>query len=777
MNTKKLYISIVAMAVLPWLVRPNTAQAPGIVQGEAEENGAGITLLQVKKEFGELLAEFKVYGIIYQCVTVDIKAKEDINSQTIAVAYSGTQVEFLEVEYSNDLFWYKISVSIDGTEYIGYVADKYIVSAEVAFDRWRMEALELIAASRPQQRMLKISPALDSDFEMQLQVFPESYRTHLRQLHANYPNWIFVAHLTNLDWANVIREEYSEERNLIEDTVIASWKSAAPADYDINKGMWRVKSAPNWVQASEGIIKYYMDARNFLNAEGLFQFETLTYNAGIHTVTGVNAILKGTFMENEKITDNQGNSLSYAQAFMKIGAEIDVSPYLLAGRIRQEQGASGNSDLISGTYPGFSGYYNYFNIKAYGVTYHDIVTTGLTEAKACGWNTRYKALLGGAQRIATNYIARGQNTLYLQKFDVDSSDGTLYWRQYMQNLRAPESEGKSVKKAYDAMGLTNSKFVFKIPMYVNLPTAGSAAPIKKETVAATLTSVSSVAADKLEIKWKAAAGADGYQVFCSDQKGSGYEKVATCDGETTVFVDTGKTPGKNYYYKVVSYVMIDRDPLPATSSNIVMGATLAVAPPAETAPPEKPPVLSKPTIRACTSVSRRGIKISWNNVSGAAGYQLFRADSKNGTYKNIKTLSQTDHTNEALTTGKTYYFKVRAYAEHNGQRIYSAYSGIKSKKAVPVNPKITDITSSSKGTVTLKWSRISDASGYFIYRATSKNGSYKKIKTIKKNATLSYIDKGLSAKKTYYYKLKSYKTVKKVPVGSQYSGIKSIKVK
>ena len=125
--------------------------------------------------------------------------------------------------------------------------------------------------------------------------------------------------------------------------------------------------------------------------------------------------------------------------------------------------------MISGTYPGYEGYYNYYNIGATGSSDKEVIENGLKYAKSQGWNSPYNSLHFGAKLITANYIAKGQDTLYLQKFDVDSSDGELYWHQYMQNIGAPSNEGKNIRKQYAGAGSLDNTFVFKIPVYENMP--------------------------------------------------------------------------------------------------------------------------------------------------------------------------------------------------------------------------------------------------------------------------------------------------------------------
>lgn len=95
----------------------------------------------------------------------------------------------------------------------------------------------------------------------------------------------------------------------------------------------------------------------------------------------------------------------------------------------------------------------------------------------------------------------------------------------------------------------------------------------------------------------------------------------------------------------------------------------------------------------------------------------------------------------------------------------------------PSKTKITSATSAGKK-VTLKWKKVSGASGYYIYRSTTKKGNFKKIATIKKGATVKYTDKkGLKKKKNYYYKVVAYKKAQGITAASASSAVKKVKVK
>lgn len=187
--------------------------------------------------------------------------------------------------------------------------------------------------------------------------------------------------------------------------------------------------------------------------------------------------------------------------------------------------------------------------------------------------------------------------------------------------------------------------------------------------------------------------------------------------------------------------------------------------------------LSKPTVKASSS-SYNSNKLSWNKVTGSSGYEVLRATSKTGTYKLVKTItsgSTVSYTDKSLATGTTYYYKVRAYRTVDKKKVYSSYSSVVSAKPVLKTPSVK-LTSGSKK-ATIKWEKISGASGYEVYRATSKSGKYSKIKTITKNSTVSYVNSSLTKNKTYYYKVRAYRTVNGKKIYSSYSVAKSVKVK
>lgn len=166
--------------------------------------------------------------------------------------------------------------------------------------------------------------------------------------------------------------------------------------------------------------------------------------------------------------------------------------------------------------------------------------------------------------------------------------------------------------------------------------------------------------------------------------------------------------------------------------------------------------LTAPTMGSVSNASK-GVKISWTGSYKATGYIIYRK-SGDGSYKKLKKIkgaTTTTYTDTSAKSGTTYTYKVIAYKTSGGKTKKSSYSSAKSVTYLAAG-KISSLTNTSSG-IKVKWSKVSKAAGYYVYRKTS-SGSYKKIATIKKNSTTSYTDKAVKSKNgtTYTYKVVPY---------------------
>lgn len=173
--------------------------------------------------------------------------------------------------------------------------------------------------------------------------------------------------------------------------------------------------------------------------------------------------------------------------------------------------------------------------------------------------------------------------------------------------------------------------------------------------------------NSIKLTWnKAVNGANGYAVYRSNSKDGKYTLRKTITSKNTIeLTDTGLDTNTTYYYKVRAYRMIADKKKYGSYSEIVCAK----------------PVLSKTTITVSSKSKKATIK--WNKVLGASGYKVYSATSSNGTYslkKTITSINTLSYTNTNLVSGKTYYYKVRAYRNVNGKVVYGPYSAVKSKK-------------------------------------------------------------------------------------------------
>ena len=337
--------------------------------------------------------------------------------------------------------------------------------------------------------------------------FPEDYAIALTELHLLHPTWSFTPLLITKDepsytWNYVLEAEQREADN----NLIYSSKTYSafhhPSNFEIYDSSYR--------QVSEAGLEYFMDPRNFLNETDIFQFFDLSTVTNV-SIDSVSSVLKGTFMENSLLE----NGKSYAEYFLEVGEALNVNPVYLAVKVRQEQGIGGISPVISGecgtlleTYfreqtqytesglqilppsEGFdsdtllslNGYYNAFNINASGNGLFTIYRKAMERAKSGSesmkeawggspaWDTVWKSIYGGALIIQEKYIGAYKNTIYLNKFNVDSRASGNFYMQYMQNVTAAMSEARTLYSSFAECDALDASCSFLIPVYDGMPT-------------------------------------------------------------------------------------------------------------------------------------------------------------------------------------------------------------------------------------------------------------------------------------------------------------------
>ena len=427
------------------------------LESETTESDYEQSVTDAIAAFQALLREKPLMALLYHTDRYQVQQEAGSYENPAATIESGHTLYIQNIEILDEEVWYQVRFWLNGAEQTGYIEAYYLAYADEDWIAWEQEYLSALFPESTTYGITAYTDATGRADYSDISAFPGIYQENLRALKEQHPAWTFVPMRTGLDFDTAVSNE-TGTKNLIQNTSSNAAKGWVGNPCPTESG---------WYYATKPAVAYYMNPVNFLTETSIFQFEQLTFNSTYHTVSAIQSFLNNTFMKGKIPSDTAGRT--YAQAFYEIGKNRKLSPIHLASRVYQEQG-SGNSGLISGTYKGFEGYYNYFNVGVNGASTAEKIQKGLTYAKQKGWNTRYKSLDGGAATIGNNYILKGQDTVYLQKFNVDTnSPHGLYNHQYMQNIQAPTSEASSIKRMYAGTGSLNSGFVFKIPVYQNMP--------------------------------------------------------------------------------------------------------------------------------------------------------------------------------------------------------------------------------------------------------------------------------------------------------------------
>ncbi|MDE6722747.1 MAG: hypothetical protein K2J55_00945, partial [Eubacterium sp.] len=657
------------------------------------------------------------------------------------------------------------------------------------------------------------------------QGFPETYISALTALHNKYPNWDFKVLKTNESFSYAVSQERKNHaQQLIEKYSVNDGKGyycTCSSCYDKkstkkNIDGYIVKENPNWVSASQSAVEYYMDPRNFLDERYIYQFQLLDYDK-TQTQDGVEAILKGTWMYKSNITykDKNGKTITYSpatkysEAIMQAAEESGLSAYYLASKIVQEVGSASASNAggSSGTYKGYEGIYNYYNLNAFtgaadGLKWASLSgyytnTDGVRVRKGASTSTdtvvtlpiwtivnvneknttlgadgyywyNVSLTLNGksytgyirSDLVAKDYYERPWNNPY------DSIvNGALYIRDsfgktqntgYLQkfNVNPASSNRHSHEYMANVSAATTEAYktytAFKGTNALSGKTTFLIPVYENMEIAAPLLKATANANGSFTLSWNAVSGATKYGVYLQNADGS-YKWIKTVTGTSWT---TGTAQyGKNYTYKVLAV---------GSTSSITSEYSNAVS-------VKNTKKLQTPALKGTVNANG-SFTLSWNAVSGAAKYGIYYKNA-NGTYSWVKTVTGTSWTTGTAQYGRTYTYKVLAVG--NTSSIASEYSNAVN---VTNNKKLQTptlkATVNSNGSFTLSWNAVSGATKYGIYIKNA-NGTYRWLKTV----TGTSYKTGVAAKgKTYSYKIIAV-TSKNSSASSNYSNVVSVKRK
>lgn len=245
----------------------------------------------------------------------------------------------------------------------------------------------------------------------------------------------------------------------------------------------------------------------------------------------------------------------------------------------------------------------------------------------------------------------------------------------------------------------------------------------------------------MQVLWEPSAGSSGYQILRSENERGIYEEIGRVSGKSNCsFTDENVIPGKAYYYKV----------RPTNQNHAGWGSL---------SEPERGRTIGKTSITSIASLSSDKMQITWRKVSNAQFYEIYRSTQAGGKFKKIASVrgGTRKYTDKSVKSGKKYYYRVMVVGNLNGVRITSGYSETASFRALK-QVKISSVKSTANDYLMLKWNKVAGATKYRIFRASSKNGSYKKIAIVpgKGASGMTYTDKSVIPGKTYYYRIQAY---------------------
>lgn len=334
-----------------------------------------------------------------------------------------------------------------------------------------------------------------------------------------------------------------------------------------------------------------------------------------------------------------------------------------------------------------------------------------------------------------------------------------------ENIANVEAELAALQKLIDGMSVEGKSYMWNakqlgliktIVADYHIELAGKQGAFKADMPADLQTKA--INYKTVQISWSSVDNADGYMVYRRTAD-SGWKKIASRVTDIS-YKDQKAVTGTTYYYTVKAYSYAWGE---MTVSSYDKDGVAGKA------------RLGKVKIATANSESYSTIRVTWNKVSGANGYKVYRSTSKDGKYAAIGSTAK----NSAVTfldkkavTGKTYYYKVCAYRNVSGKKVYGSYSATEKAKAVLSAPTLS--AGSTSKTAVLEWSKVKGADGYQVYASDSQNGTYTRIKITKGTGAT---DESLLTGKTRYYKVRAYRKVNGKAVYGSFSKIKKVTVK
>ena len=271
--------------------------------------------------------------------------------------------------------------------------------------------------------------------------------------------------------------------------------------------------------------------------------------------------------------------------------------------------------------------------------------------------------------------------------------------------------------------------------------------------------ISKAGTNTVDLSWSPVSGADGYTVQIL--KNGKWVSVGNFVGTSAQI--SGLLPGSVNYVHIAAYASSNGKTYIGNYNTAVKIETTVGA--------------INPRISA---YANNFVTLTWDKQTAANGYEVFKYDASSKKYVLYKNITN-PNTNTCKVTGlasnKKYDFKVRAYQIDDSEKTYAPFGAVVSQYTSISKPKLNSAKSTSKKKIKASWSKVGGASGYQVMWSTYNNFS-KNYKT--KSVKAKYLSKTVTtaqSKKTYYVRVRAYKTISGKKVYSQWSSTKKVKTK
>ncbi len=559
--------------------------------------------------------------------------------------------------------------------------------------------------------------------------FPLSYTEPLLALHKQYPEWEFVPFITNLTWSEAVEGEHTpHNKQLIENIVSANLKCSCSSCHGV------IQEASNWVSASKEAVEYYLDPRNFLTEDLIFQFETTAYDEN-HSIAAVETILKSTWMYNSEISfldaegktqvyQKDGKPIKYSEAIMLAAKDSGMSAYFLASKIVQEVGSSTSSYAggSSGKNAPYNGIYNYYNIGAY---------TGA----------------GDGLRWANGYMKAKIDTLMYQSASTTAK----------QVVAVP----KNTELNYI---LTSGGF-YKVSAKVNGTTYKGFIPVVN-------ISVSTDYGRPWDSPFKSIYyGAQYIYSSFSKNQFTGYLQ------KFNVNPNSDNLYSHEYMANIRAAAAESQKTYKAYKASGVLENKIIFSIPVFKDMPHGDQTAEDafkeavPQVKA--TATEKTVTLSWDSIKLAQYYQVWCYSETTGQYEMLKATSATSYTDTDFISGEKRNYKIRAfYKDSNGVFVFSKYSNAFTGVSAPPVPTSLVAEVVTENSIKIKWSGV-NCQGYNVYRYNSISG-YALVGTVKDT---EFYDTTLLSGSTYLYRVSAFYKSDSMVASSAQTPALSVKTK